>query len=166
MSGDMTGSDLIDASAEDQIRNALSLAKESRAWRIFKKLLMAAMGSIPWVGGFIAAAASIREEEKGQLQINELHRQWLEEHADKMAKLAQTLTLYDEMLTHHGFVGLRHARKHLGWALDVAAATAGISIARLKAHRESVLTQNDPNATCRRLAAAFDEFSGSSRVAA
>ena len=83
-----------------------------------------------------------------------------------VAQLAQTLALYDEMLTHHGFIGLRHARKHLGWALDVAAATAGISIARLKAHRESVLTQNDPSAVCRGLAAAFDEFSESGRAAA
>ena len=32
--------------------------------------------------------------------------------------------LYDEMLSHHGLaIGLRHARKHLGWALDAAAET-------------------------------------------
>jgi len=31
--------ELIDAGAEEEIRNALSLTKESRAWRIFKKLL-------------------------------------------------------------------------------------------------------------------------------
>ena len=32
--------------------------------------------------------------------------------------------LYDEMLHHHGVaIGRRHARKHLGWALDSAAAT-------------------------------------------
>ena len=31
-------------------------------------------------------------------------------------------TLYDEVCAHYGVrVGLRHARKHLGWALDVAA---------------------------------------------
>ena len=30
------------------------------------------------------------------------------------------------MLAHHGIaIGRRHARKHLGWALDAAAATAG-----------------------------------------
>src|SRR4029077_20930601 len=39
-----------------------------------------------------------------------------------------TAALYDEMLTHHGArIGVRHARKHLGWALDAAAETAGIS---------------------------------------
>ena len=33
--------------------------------------------------------------------------------------------LYDEMLSHHGVaLGRRHARKHLGWALDAAAETS------------------------------------------
>ena len=32
------------------------------------------------------------------------------------------VALYDEMLAHHGLrIGLKHARKHLGWALDAAA---------------------------------------------
>src|SRR6187455_1579528 len=44
-----------------------------------------------------------------------------------------TAALYDEMLTHHGArIGVRHARKHLGWALDAAAETAGISPEQLK----------------------------------
>jgi nifR3 family TIM-barrel protein len=81
-------------------------------------------------------------------------------------QLAQTFALYDEMLTHHGFIGLRHARKHLGWALDAAAETVGAPFARLKAHRESVLTQNDPRAVRHRLAAAFDEFSEPEKAAA
>ncbi|MPZ36886.1 MAG: tRNA dihydrouridine synthase DusB [Rhizobiales bacterium] len=81
-------------------------------------------------------------------------------------QLGQTLALYDEMLTHHGSVGLRHARKHLGWALDTAAAMAGVPAARLKAHRENVLTQIDPHAVRHRLAAAFDEFSGPEKAAA
>lgn len=82
------------------------------------------------------------------------------------AQLAQTLALYDEMLAHHGFIGVRHARKHLGWALDTAAATAGASAERLKVHRESVLPQTDPRAVRHRLAAAFDDFSGPERAAA
>ena len=67
--------------------------------------------------------------------------------------------LYDEMLTHHGIrIGVRHARKHLGWALDAAAATAGIEAERLKAARTAVLTADDPAETHRRLAAAYDDF--------
>ncbi len=82
------------------------------------------------------------------------------------AQLVQILALYDEMLTHHGFIGLRHARKHLGWALDAAAATAGAAAPHLKAQRDSVLTQTDANAVRRRLIAAFDEFSGTQKAAA
>ena len=81
-------------------------------------------------------------------------------------QLAQTLALYEEMLSHHGFIGLRHARKHIGWALDAAAATVGASAERLKAHRESVLPLNDPRAVRCSLMAAFDEFSGPELAAA
>ena len=46
--------------------------------------------------------------------------------AESAPTLAQQLglvrTLYDEVCRHYGLrVGLRHARKHLGWALEVAA---------------------------------------------
>src|SRR5262249_21633736 len=44
--------------------------------------------------------------------------------------------LYEEMLEHHGVrIGLKHARKHLGWALDAAAATAGVAVDLLKRWR-------------------------------
>ncbi|HEX5507614.1 MAG TPA: tRNA dihydrouridine synthase DusB [Pseudolabrys sp.] len=68
-------------------------------------------------------------------------------------------TLYDEMLAHHGIrIGRRHARKHLGWALDTAAATAGASEPLLKKHRTRVLTSEEPRQTHRLLADAFDAF--------
>ena len=67
--------------------------------------------------------------------------------------------LYDEMLVHHGArIGVRHARKHLGWALDTAADTAGIPAEQLKAARAYVLTSDDPAEVRRRLAAAYDGF--------
>jgi nifR3 family TIM-barrel protein len=68
-------------------------------------------------------------------------------------------TLYDEMLSHHGVaIGRRHARKHLGWALDSAAATAGVSIELLKNHRARVLTAEEPAQARRLLADAYDDF--------
>jgi tRNA-dihydrouridine synthase B len=74
-------------------------------------------------------------------------------------QFALTLALYEEMLTHHGTrIGLRHARKHLGWALDTAAETTGAPAANLKAARGSVLTAEDPAEVKRRLAAAYDGF--------
>jgi nifR3 family TIM-barrel protein len=74
-------------------------------------------------------------------------------------QLALISALYDEMLAHHGVdIGLRHARKHLGWALDSAAATAGAPANLLKAQRRLVLTATEPAAAHRRLAEAFDAF--------
>jgi tRNA-dihydrouridine synthase B len=68
-------------------------------------------------------------------------------------------TLYDEMLVHHGLaIGRRHARKHLAWALDSAAATAGVSIELLKNHRARVLTAEEPAQARRLLADAYDAF--------
>ena len=68
-------------------------------------------------------------------------------------------TLYDEMLAHHGLaIGRRHARKHLAWALDFAAATAGVPTDLLKNHRARVLTAEEPAQTRRLLADAFDAF--------
>jgi tRNA-dihydrouridine synthase len=50
------------------------------------------------------------------------------------------VTLYDEMLSHYGSaVGRKHARKHLGWALEAAAVSVGAPIEMLKAHRGRVL---------------------------
>jgi tRNA-dihydrouridine synthase len=44
--------------------------------------------------------------------------------------------LYDEMLNHYGCaLGRRHARKHLGWGLDAAAASARVPVSMLKFHR-------------------------------
>lgn len=67
--------------------------------------------------------------------------------------------LYEEMLNHHGLaIGRRHARKHLGWALDHAAAAAGAPIEILKTHRGRVLTAEEPAHARRYLADAFDDF--------
>jgi tRNA-dihydrouridine synthase B len=68
-------------------------------------------------------------------------------------------SLYDGMLRHHGArIGVRHARKHLGWGLDVAAASAGAPAAALKEWRGRVLTATEPADALRDLAAAFDLF--------
>lgn len=68
-------------------------------------------------------------------------------------------TLYEEMLEHHGIrIGRRHARKHLAWALDAAAATAGIAPEILKEHRSRVCSAEEPAQARRNLAEAFDAF--------
>jgi tRNA-dihydrouridine synthase B len=80
--------------------------------------------------------------------------------------LADQLTyvskLYDELLNHYGArIGLRHARKHLGWALDVAARGASASTETLKRWRQVILTATDPAEVRRALHDAFSEFAWS-----
>jgi len=75
-------------------------------------------------------------------------------------QLALISALYGEMLGLYGVeLGLRHARKHLGWALDTAAACAGAPDELRKAHRARVLTATDPALVLHFLAEAFDAFS-------
>jgi tRNA-dihydrouridine synthase B len=74
-------------------------------------------------------------------------------------QFALIATLYDEMLAHHGLrIGLKHARKHLGWALDAAASTAGVALDTLKRWRGNVLTSETPAEARTRLAEAYDAF--------
>jgi len=74
-------------------------------------------------------------------------------------QFALIVALYDEMLAHHGLrIGLKHARKHLGWALDAAASSAGVALDTLKRWRGDVLTSETPNVARARLAQAYDAF--------
>ena len=84
----------------------------------------------------------------------------IREHTPPLSEQFKLITaLYEEMLDHHGLaIGRRHARKHLGWALDSAAATTGASAELLKSHRNCVLTADEPAHARRRLAEAYDDF--------
>ena len=75
-------------------------------------------------------------------------------------QFALIAALYDEMLAHHGLrIGLRHARKHLGWALDAAAASAGIAFDTLKRWRGTRADQREPRPTrARGSREAYDAF--------
>ncbi|MBV8745328.1 MAG: tRNA-dihydrouridine synthase, partial [Xanthobacteraceae bacterium] len=64
--------------------------------------------------------------------------------------------LYDAMLVHHGIrIGSRHARKHLGWGLDVAGLSAGAAPETIKYWRARVLTAEQPDEVSALLADAF-----------
>ncbi len=74
-------------------------------------------------------------------------------------QLALLEQLYEATLAHYGArIGLRHARKHLGWGLDVAAATAQASEAERKRWRSLVLTSEDAAGVRRLLPAAYAAF--------
>jgi hypothetical protein len=76
--------------AIEAIRSELSVEKTSKRRRVAGKFFVAALGAIPWVGGFFAAAAEIRAEE-AEAKKDDLRTQWLEEHHRKLGQLAKTL---------------------------------------------------------------------------
>lgn len=80
--------------SEDQaieiIRNRLASASPSRRRQVIEKFFLAALGSIPWVGAFISAAASLRLEANA-LEADNLQTRWLAEHATKLERLQWTL---------------------------------------------------------------------------
>jgi nifR3 family TIM-barrel protein len=70
--------------------------------------------------------------------------------------------LYEDVVAHYGTrIGTRHARKHLGWALDVAAASVTASTETLKRWRQKILTSEEPADVRRALHDAFDDFAWS-----
>ncbi|WP_438274502.1 tRNA dihydrouridine synthase DusB [Nitrobacter sp.] len=77
-------------------------------------------------------------------------------------QLAYIRALYDDLLRHYGLrIGLRHARKHLGWALGIAAADGNVSTSVLNTWREKILTADDPAGVQRSLVDAFEDFAWS-----
>lgn len=73
-----------------EIRAALAATSVSPKRRAVEKFVLAALSSIPWVGGFISAAASLKVDQRG-VEKDNLQSKWLEEHSKKMTRLSGTL---------------------------------------------------------------------------
>ena len=74
-------------------------------------------------------------------------------------QLGYVTALYEEILSHYGTrIGGRHARKHLGWALDVAAQGVVASTEFLKRWRHRVLTSEQPSEVRSLLVEAYDDL--------
>ena len=75
------------------------------------------------------------------------------------ARAALVATHYEAMLAHYGRdLGVRVARKHLGWYMEAAATPAAL--------RREILTTSDPACVLARLPAAFEMAPGHGRQAA
>lgn len=74
-----------------EVRGELEKLNPDFKKRALEKFALAALGSIPWVGGFISAAVNLKTEE-GSLKLDSLQTKWLEEHEKKMQRLNGTLT--------------------------------------------------------------------------
>ncbi len=78
----------------ESIKAEIELSTPSRRQRIFEAIALAALGSIPWVGGVIAAASSAAgryKDGESQAQRDDLLREWLQEHQEKLQMLRATL---------------------------------------------------------------------------
>ncbi len=78
----------------ESIKAEIELSTPSRRQRIFEAIALAALGSIPWVGGVIAAASSATgrfRDGESQGQRDDLLREWLQEHQEKLQELRRTL---------------------------------------------------------------------------
>lgn len=65
------------------------LAKEKR--KKTGRFVLAALSSIPWVGGLLSASASL-DGEADQGRVNELQQEWIAEHRRKLEELARALS--------------------------------------------------------------------------
>jgi hypothetical protein len=82
---------LMKAEAPIETMKGLRTAEWTRKHRICEAIALAALGSIPWVGGFLAAAAAFTFDEAGVKQ-DTLRNLWLEEHHHKLNLLRATLS--------------------------------------------------------------------------
>jgi hypothetical protein len=81
-----------DAEQQDltQIRDALARTNVSFKRRVVERFVLAALGSIPWVGGIISAAAGLKIEQRG-LERDRLQSRWLTEHGRRLEQLTAAL---------------------------------------------------------------------------
>jgi hypothetical protein len=76
--------------AENELMRQLEALEPTRRQRIARKLLSAALGAIPWLGGFLAARIAYNEE-GGQLEVNRLNKEWMAEHEKRLQTLGEDL---------------------------------------------------------------------------
>lgn len=71
-------------------RSEIDSLSPSNRKRLAENFALAALGSIPWIGGFIGAIAAYKNE-GSNIKLNALQTKWLEEHHKKLEQLNQTL---------------------------------------------------------------------------
>lgn len=73
----------------EKIQQELAEAMGGGGRKKYSRFVLAALGSIPWVGGFLAASSAI-DAENEQGKVNDLTKLWLEEHQGKVQELGNT----------------------------------------------------------------------------
>jgi hypothetical protein len=83
-------SGLSDNAVVERLAAELAKVEPTIRGRLVEKFMLAALGSIPWVGGFLSAAATFKTEESG-IRQNTLQTEWLREHEKKLFTLKDAL---------------------------------------------------------------------------
>ncbi len=94
-------SNLIKKEAIEKVKDELSKIDKKGKKTRKGRFAAAVLGSIPWIGGAIAAGSALHAE-KEQGKINDLQRIWLEEHQRKIEELYFTIYQILERIENSG----------------------------------------------------------------
>jgi hypothetical protein len=93
----------------ERLRSELEKTKPSRKRRAIEKFFLAALGSIPWVGGFLSAAAAFKVEETS-IKSNSLQTEWLEALQETLAEIQRRFEAFgpavEERIQSKEYLGL------------------------------------------------------------
>jgi len=78
----------------EAIKAEIAVHQGTRRGRFAEKFCLAALSSIPWVGGYLSALASLRSDE-ANVQVSEILTEWLGEHHEKLENVKETLIEVD-----------------------------------------------------------------------
>src|SRR5206468_765847 len=67
---------------EQEVKTQLTVLNAA-THRKYARFFLAALSSVPWVGGLLSATASLHGE-RDQGRVNGLHEQWIEEHQRRL----------------------------------------------------------------------------------
>lgn len=90
MSDERNAIDIHEPQRIETLRAELEKSEPTRRSRILEKFFLAALSSIPWVGGVLSAAEAYRAE-GGANRLNHLQTEWLKEHQKKFMALGVDL---------------------------------------------------------------------------
>ncbi len=79
-----------DVHPTEPIRAEILAITPSAGKRLYQKFFLAALGSIPWVGGFLSTMATLKTE-AADGRADDLRTQWLNEHQKKIEQLTAAL---------------------------------------------------------------------------
>lgn len=85
----------------EQIKTELIRYSPKTKSRIIEKVILAALGSIPWVGSCLSTFATLKTED-GSIKTDSLHTKWLQEHEQKLKKLVLALAEIDSRFASIG----------------------------------------------------------------